>query len=177
MHSRFVPIAFVSSLATLALFASCVSETYTLGNDKESVNAATCSDGLDNDGDGLFDCDDPDCAGSAQEGVPGPCAGSPDAGFYTDAGTVAECADGFDNDGDGLIDYPSDPGCDHPGDDSEDTGAPDAAVLWPDAGVWDGGMAPDAGFLPDAGVWDGGTPPPPDADLLPDADVWDGGDS
>ncbi|MBA3456906.1 MAG: hypothetical protein H0T42_27705 [Deltaproteobacteria bacterium] len=33
------------------------------------------------------------------------------------------CSDKIDNDGDGLTDYPDDPGCVHPTDDSEDSGA------------------------------------------------------
>lgn len=32
---------------------------------------------------------------------------------------IAQCTDSADNDGDSLIDYPSDPGCDSPGDDDE----------------------------------------------------------
>src|SRR3990172_3608101 len=37
----------------------------------------------------------------------------------TGAGPPAECADSIDNDGDTLIDYPADPGCLDPGDNSE----------------------------------------------------------
>lgn len=48
-----------------------------------------CSDGVDNDGDGLIDCADPDCDGSA---VCGP------------EDTDARCKDGVDNDGDGFVD-------------------------------------------------------------------------
>ena len=47
-----------------------------------------CSDGKDNDGDGLVDNADPDC----------------------DPVAILICADGFDNDGDGLVDL-DDPGC------------------------------------------------------------------
>jgi len=54
-----------------------------------------CTDGLDNDSDGLFDCSDPDCAGIS---VCGP------------EGRLQTCSDGFDNDGDGLVDC-TDPGC------------------------------------------------------------------
>ena len=49
-----------------------------------------CADGIDNEGDGLIDCDDPDCA-SAPECV--------DCIAYE-----CDCADGIDNDGDGQID-------------------------------------------------------------------------
>jgi len=57
-----------------------------------------CSDGIDNDGDGLTDYPaDPGCA---------------DADGDTEDGLVApQCDDGSDNDGDGKIDYPNDPGC------------------------------------------------------------------
>ena len=50
-----------------------------------------CFDGLDNDGDGLSDCDDPDCL------IYGRCrtVGVEDGRF---------CLDGIDNDGDGLAD-------------------------------------------------------------------------
>lgn len=57
-----------------------------------------CFDGLDNDGDGLSDCDDPDCA------IFGRCRriGGIENG--------RECFDGLDNDGDGLTDC-DDPDC------------------------------------------------------------------
>jgi hypothetical protein len=50
-------------------------------------------DGADDDGDGLIDCDDPDCAADAS------CA----------TGETA-CVDGRDDDGDGLTDC-DDPDC------------------------------------------------------------------
>ncbi len=47
-----------------------------------------CTDGIDNDGDGLVDCSDSDCtADPACQPVP-----------------VENCTDGIDNDGDGLVD-------------------------------------------------------------------------
>ena len=55
-----------------------------------------CSDGLDNEGDGLADHPtDPGCQA---------------AGDFSETGT-AVCDDGADNDADGLIDYPADPVC------------------------------------------------------------------
>jgi hypothetical protein len=54
-----------------------------------------CTDGIDNDNDGLADCADPDCAGI---GGCGP------------EGKYATCSDGIDNDGDGLTDC-ADSGC------------------------------------------------------------------
>ena len=56
--------------------------------------APACSNGLDDDGDGLVDHpDDPGCV-------------SP-----LDASEQPECSDAIDNDGDGLVDFPQDSGC------------------------------------------------------------------
>jgi hypothetical protein len=64
-----------------------------------------CSDGLDNDGDGLVDVgEDPGCADAADESE-------------RSAGLV--CDDGEDNDGDGRADFPGDTGCSEPLDSSE----------------------------------------------------------
>lgn len=56
----------------------------------------TCNDGIDNDGNGLIDAEDPSCY----------------APWMTEGETFADapCADGIDNDGDGLIDA-LDPDC------------------------------------------------------------------
>lgn len=70
-----------------------------------------CSDGIDNDEDGLIDQADPQCYGpSGSEG-------------FQDAGRslLLECADGEDNDGDGLIDR-DDPDCISPS--SSESGGP-----------------------------------------------------
>ncbi len=71
-----------------------------------SVFYAECTDGIDNDSDGLVDYpDDPDCinTGDNNETYVAP----------------KQCSDGLDNDGDGLTDYPDDPGCDDGDDDDE----------------------------------------------------------
>jgi hypothetical protein len=58
---------------------------------------AECSDGADNDGDGLADFpDDPGCA---------------DAADLSEHAPDLPCDDGAHNDADGLADYPADPGC------------------------------------------------------------------
>ena len=59
-----------------------------------------CNDGVDNDGDGLVDLDDPTCDGDER------------ARTERDEGDSSprRCADGVDNDRDGLIDL-ADPGC------------------------------------------------------------------
>jgi hypothetical protein len=59
----------------------------------------TCTDGIDNDRDGLIDSVDPDC---------GPIG--PDEPFEGRPGTAA-CSDGVDNDDDRLVDS-EDPDCD-----------------------------------------------------------------
>ncbi len=64
-----------------------------------------CTDGIDNDDDGLFDLDDPGCIANGT-------TESPDPDFPA-------CSDGVDNDGDSLTDYPDDPGCDSAEDDDE----------------------------------------------------------
>jgi hypothetical protein len=58
-----------------------------------------CSNGADDDGDGLVDLDDPGCALALET---------------SEHSSALVCDDGLDNDGDGLIDYPEDPGCRDP---------------------------------------------------------------
>ena len=92
-----------------------------------------CKDGVDNDGDGLIDGNDPACAAGVGAESPDPVTGQCDDGadnygdglidFPDDPGCtsaddddeynpgVPACSDGIDNDADGLIDYPVDPGC------------------------------------------------------------------
>lgn len=47
----------------LIIFAGCGDDTTTLGIDDLEISASQCKDGLDNDEDGLTDCDDEDCQG------------------------------------------------------------------------------------------------------------------
>jgi thermitase len=72
-----------------------------------------CSDGVDNDGDGLVDYPaDPGCSSTTdndETNAPPPPS--------------TQCSDGVDNDGDGLVDYPADPGCSSTTDNDE-TNAP-----------------------------------------------------
>jgi hypothetical protein len=60
-----------------------------------------CTDGRDNDGDGLIDDADPGCKA---DGTEAPDNSAPPV-------PVGDCHDGRDNDGDGLIDSGQDPGC------------------------------------------------------------------
>ncbi|MBX3250990.1 MAG: hypothetical protein KF901_27685 [Myxococcales bacterium] len=62
-------------------------------------NPETCSDGFDNDNDGLIDCLDPDCIGQNLCGEIIPLL--PPGGFEGDAET---CTDGIDNDLNGQFD-------------------------------------------------------------------------
>src|SRR5512134_4101557 len=64
-----------------------------------------CTDGLDNDADGLIDNADPGCPVNGDAESPDP--------------DLPECGDAVDNDSDGLTDFPDDPGCDGPFDNDE----------------------------------------------------------
>jgi hypothetical protein len=91
-----------------------------------------CTDGSDNDADGLIDSQDPGCALNGDSEAPDPvlyacndtvdndgdgridtddygCANSQDDDEYNEP--ISACQDGEDNDGDGLTDFPNDPGC------------------------------------------------------------------
>ena len=99
--------------------------------------AGDCTDGRDNDGDGLIDYDDPGCVLSdgILEADPPQCEdgldndgdgaidledpGCENAADTDEEDPLVECNDGFDNDLDGLIDFPDDPGCDGPVDPEE----------------------------------------------------------
>ena len=60
-----------------------------------------CSDGIDNDGDGLIDGADPGCDGPGDDDEYNPPPPVP----------TVQCADLLDNDADGFVDYPQDLGC------------------------------------------------------------------
>ncbi len=97
-----------------ALFALTVAALTACGGggNNDSPAAAPCSDGVDNDGDGMTDFpDDPGCVSSNDE--------------TEDSLPSAQCQDGRDNDGDGKIDYPIDPGCFAPQADGETDDCPD----------------------------------------------------
>jgi len=66
-----------------------------------------CSDGLDNDGDGIVDFpQEPGCESALDHTEDDTCPGA----------GCPQCADGVDNDGDSLTDWPNDPGCTGAGD-------------------------------------------------------------
>ncbi len=70
-----------------------------------------CSDGIDNDGDGLVDAQDPQCLTADSREGPGGIGRI----------RLTQCNDGIDNDGDGFLDA-QDPGCLGTADDSEGGG-------------------------------------------------------
>ena len=67
---------------------------------QELAIGPSCLDGVDDDGDGLIDFDDPQCFGP--EGL--------EAGTPVDDGRLSACSNGLDDDGDGVVDA-DDPGC------------------------------------------------------------------
>jgi len=80
-----------------------------IGTDTITINVVpqtACSDGADNDSDGLTDLNDPGCSNSQDNDE-------------TDPVSPPACSDGIDNDSDGLIDYPNDLGCLAAGDTDE----------------------------------------------------------
>jgi hypothetical protein len=87
-------------LVGLLVVAACSSKN---GNNS---NNPQCSNGKDDDGDGLIDFpDDPGCVSPQDDSEDSPPS--------------PQCADGRDNDNDGKIDFPADPGCFAPNQDSE----------------------------------------------------------
>jgi hypothetical protein len=101
-----------------------------------------CSDGIEDDGDGLTDFpNDPGCT-SADD--------------LDERSPWLACDDGDDNDGDGLTDYPADPGCKDPASGLENPRCDDDLDNDGDGTVdWDGGAAlesPDA-YCVNNGSW------------------------
>jgi hypothetical protein len=94
-------------IGTLSWVVSCGG-----GAENQYPNSPQCSDGVDNDGDGLVDFpEDPGCIGpndDSEDSAPSP-----------------QCSDGRDNDGDGKVDYPNDPGCSDAHQDTETDDCPD----------------------------------------------------
>jgi hypothetical protein len=95
----------------------CVGKTVGVTPDESGA----CFDGIDNDGDGLTDCADPDCAGAVNgacnTGLPGVCASGTlqctSSVLMCSPANVPQaeiCGDGLDNDCNGLTDA-DDPAC------------------------------------------------------------------
>ena len=81
--------------------------------------APQCSNGIDDDDDGLIDF----TGGQPDPGCEASSGGASDGREQEDA--PAQCANGFDDDGDGAADFPADPGCSSAQDDAESDGVPD----------------------------------------------------
>lgn len=80
--------------------------------DEDLADKPACSDGIDNDADGMTDFpDDLSCSSAG--------------GLSEDGSPAPQCSDGRDNDGDGKTDYPADPGCFVPQADDETDNCPD----------------------------------------------------
>ena len=107
---------FVLNVAGTSLLkeTTAASEAVSVAPSGPEGAAPQCSDGVDNDGDGLIDAADPGCH---TDGNPNnPASYDPtdtsevDARRGGETGGRPECSDNRDNDGDGLIDE-RDPGC------------------------------------------------------------------
>jgi hypothetical protein len=89
--------------------------------DNNRIETEICDDGIDNDGDGLVDCDDENCSSNiacfesnCADGIDNDNDGFKDCDDL-DCEDVQDCLferciDGIDNDGDGLVDC-NDPDC------------------------------------------------------------------
>lgn len=113
------PVAVPAALALTLGVASCDSDDPPV---EEDPVVETCDDGLDNDDDGLIDCDDSDCAASLAcyavpfeecgNGIDDDGDGDADCAdsecFETEPcgpeNTFETCSDAIDNDGDGAVD-------------------------------------------------------------------------
>ena len=106
MKKAHVGLVLAAVMVVVTSFTGCrlESDTPVVDNPKITQGAEntllTCSDGIDNDGDTLLDCDDPDCRALGTAEVPGPgmtvCP--------SEENNIYVCADGKDNDGDSFVD-------------------------------------------------------------------------
>ncbi len=127
----------VCSIALTACPDGSADDDDTAGPDIEGNEPGECSDGADNDSDGLYDCNDPDCAGAPDcEGDDDDATGDDDdstgdddaTGDDDDAtGDDDDSTPGpLDSDGDGLSDAQEIPlGLDPYDDDTDDDGLTD----------------------------------------------------
>ncbi len=84
------------------LLAGCGGVTVATAPEEEGDDPGECADDADNDSDGLFDCDDPDCAGADVC-----CPDGDGDGVCDDEDACPGADDALDSDGDGAAD-----GCD-----------------------------------------------------------------
>ncbi|MFP5361216.1 MAG: LPXTG cell wall anchor domain-containing protein [Thermoleophilia bacterium] len=146
---------------------TAAAEANTVAPSGPEGGAPACSDGIDNDGDGLIDIADPGChtdgnpnnpdsfnPSDTSEANPTGTGGSGDAG---EGAGRPECSDNRDNDNDGLIDE-RDPGCHTDGNannpasyDPDDTSEIDTVPDGAGSGAA-GARTADAGALPFTGT-------------------------
>jgi hypothetical protein len=90
-----------------------------------TFKGVACSDGRDNDLDGLIDMADPGCLNERDTNEYNPKTTTPTTSSTSSTAAtptplvnsgVAECSDGIDNDGDGFSDWPGNPGNSSAGD-------------------------------------------------------------
>ncbi|MCB9507739.1 MAG: hypothetical protein H6698_04625 [Myxococcales bacterium] len=111
-----------AGLAVTDLSATCDSEPCV-----RPTALSACTNGIDDDGDGAVDGDDPDCVaaddrseGAAFDDVTEfTASGIEVASQATDQTAQPRCSNGVDDDGDGAVDWPDDPDCLAPGSDRE----------------------------------------------------------
>ena len=149
---------FVLQVGTTSLTkaTTAAAESFTVAPAAEATGAQ-CSDGVDNDGDGVIDARDPGC--HSDNDANNPDSYNPNDNDETDRRTggsgddegTPQCSDGRDNDGDGVIDS-RDPGCHTDGNaDNPDSFDPDDdSEAGGGGGGDDGGGAPAGGQTADA---------------------------
>ncbi|MGH2839299.1 MAG: hypothetical protein ACRDKY_00560 [Solirubrobacteraceae bacterium] len=151
---------------SLAKEATASAESISVAPKGPENGGPECSDGVDNDGDGLIDIDDPGCHTDGNPNNPdsfnpndddesdkkpgggGGTAGEGDEGGPggSGAGGRPQCSDGVDNDGDGVIDS-RDPGCHSDGNPNNP-----ASYNPNDDSEFDGPVEADTGALPFTGT-------------------------
>lgn len=95
---------FVGSIAFAAIALAMTG--CRLDGESETINTVyentimACSDGIDNDGNGLVDCEDPGCQATRSDRTFGPA----ETVCATEENNIYTCSDGKDNDGNGFID-------------------------------------------------------------------------
>lgn len=95
---------FVGSIAFAAIVLAMTG--CRLDGESETINTVyentiiACSDGIDNDGNGLVDCEDPGCQTKRLDGTLGPA----ETVCATEENNIYTCSDGKDNNGNGFID-------------------------------------------------------------------------
>lgn len=126
-------------LLTVLVFFALASALLLPSSLAKAKSVIECKDGIDNDGDGLSDLNDPGCATKNDKSELNP---------------AIECDDGIDNDGDGAADY-NDGGCSSPVD-TDETNCGDGVC---EGGETQGTCAQDCGYADSCSDTDEGIVP------------------